>query len=80
MLGIREGITDRKYIETLRQYAYAKGSKDNIEFLKGLGARIDGLGSAGRGGIDDFTAEIKSEGAMEQLRREIAQRIKALVQ
>ena len=80
MLGIREGITDRKYIETLRQYAHAKGSKDDIEFLKGLGARIDGLGSAGRGGIDDFTAEIKSEGAMEQLRREIAQRIKALVQ
>jgi len=78
MLGIREGITDRKYVETLRQYAHAKGSKENIEFLKGLGARIDELGSAGKGGVDDFTAELKSEGAMQQLRREIARRIKAL--
>jgi len=77
-LACRAGVTDRKYVETLRVLAHEKGSADDIAFLKSLPARIDRIGGAGRGGVDDFTAELKDESAVAQLRREIATRIKAL--
>jgi hypothetical protein len=77
-LACRAGATDRKYVETLRTYAYRTNSADDIAFLKSLPARIDRIGGAGKGGVDDFTAELKDESAVEKLRREIAMRIKAL--
>lgn len=78
-LACREGVIDRKYVETLRRLAYEKKSADDIAFLEGLAGRIEQIGGAGKGGIDDFTADISQEGGAEKLRREIAERIKALV-
>ena len=77
-LACRSGATDRKYVETLRVLAHDKASADDIAFLNALPARIDRIGGAGRGGVDDFTAELKDESAVAHLRREIALRIKAL--
>lgn len=77
-LACRAGATDRKYVETLRKHAHESGSAEDIAFLAALPARIDRIGAAGRGGVDDFTAELTDESAVEKLRREIAMRIKAL--
>ncbi len=65
MLACREGIQDRKYVETLRVFAYKHNSRKDIEFLKNLPQKIE-------------TIE-HSHNALEQLRLEIAMRIKALV-
>ena len=78
MLAARSGVTDRKYVETLRTMAHAKGSADDIAFLKALPARIDKIGGAGKGGVDDFTAVVTDQSAAEKLRHEIATRIKRL--
>lgn len=78
MLAARSGVTDRKYVETLRTRAHAKGSADDIAFLEALPARIDKIGGAGKGGVDDFTAVVKDQSAAEKLRHEIATRIKRL--
>jgi hypothetical protein len=73
-------VTDRKYVETLRRLAYEKKSAEDIAFIQALPARIDAIGGAGKGGADDFTAVLKDESAVERLRREIAERIKRLVE
>ena len=78
-LACRAGATDRKYVETLRKHAHEKGSAEDIAFLEALPGRIDRIGGAGRGGTDDFTAELKDESAADKLRREIAMRIKTLM-
>ncbi|PCJ51605.1 MAG: hypothetical protein COA79_25760 [Planctomycetota bacterium] len=79
MLACRSGMVDRKYIETLRRLAYKKKSIDDIAFLEKLPTAIDKLGGAGKGGVDDFTAEITDENGVDKLRREIALRIKKLL-
>jgi hypothetical protein len=78
-LAARGGFTDRKYLETLRTLAWQKNSADDIAFVKGLPKRIDAIGGAGKGGVDDFTADVKDESGAAKLRAEIAARIKALV-
>ena len=77
-LACRGGIVDRKYVETLRQMAYAKHSVEDIAFLNGLGPAIDKLGGVTKGGLDDFVAQVKEDSALQTLRRDIAMRIKAL--
>jgi len=79
MLGLRAGIYDRKYVETLRNAAYSKNSAEDIAFVEGLGALIGRIGDAGKGGVDDFTADVRDETGAQELRRRIAERIKALV-
>ena len=77
-LACRAGANDRRYLETLRVMAYEKKSADDIAFVNGLPSRIDQFGVANKGGVDNFEADVKDEGAVVALRREIAMRIKAL--
>ena len=79
MLACRQGITDRKYIETLRTWAWKKKSASDIAWVKNIGERIARIGGGGKGGVDDFTAKVTDESGAQKLRREIAMRIKALV-
>ena len=78
-LACRAGIYDRKYLETLRQLAHASGSAEDVAFVEGIGASIDKLGRAGKGGADDFTAELTDESGPRRLRRRIVERIRALL-
>ncbi len=78
-LACRAGVLDRKYLETLRLLAHEKSSPEDIAFVEGIGEVIDRLGSAGRGGVDDFTAEVTDESGPQKLRRQIAERLKALL-
>ncbi len=77
-LAFRQGVTDRKYVETLRTWAHKTGSADDIAFVKGIGKRIDRIGGGGKGGADDFVAKVRDASAADKLRRQIAMRIKAL--
>ncbi|MFH0937682.1 MAG: hypothetical protein V1899_00120 [Planctomycetota bacterium] len=78
MLAIRQGITDRKYAETLRVLAHQKNSAADIAYVKELGAKAEAVGVSSAGGYDNFTDDVKDESAAQKLRREIADRIKAL--
>ena len=80
MLACRQGIVDRRYVETLRTWAYKKNSAEDIAFVKNLPERIEKIGKDSKGGLDDFFAEVKDESGRQKLRREIAYRIKKLVQ
>lgn len=77
-LACRAGANDRRYLETLRVMAHEKKSADDIAFVKGISARIEQFGVANKGGVDNFEADVKDEGAPPALRREIAMRLKAL--
>ncbi|MFH0938139.1 MAG: hypothetical protein V1899_02505 [Planctomycetota bacterium] len=79
MLAIRQGVTDRKYAETLRVLAYKKNSAEDIAYIKELGTQAEAVGISSKGGEQDFTDTVKDEGAAQKLRCEIANRIKALV-
>jgi hypothetical protein len=79
MLGLRAGICDRKYVETLRRIAHDSNSAEDIAFVENLASAIDKIGDASPGGVDDFTADVTDESGAQKLRRQIAERIKALV-
>jgi hypothetical protein len=79
-LAARHGITDRKYVETLRVLAHEKKSAADIQFIKTIGARIANIGGKrAKGGVDNFSGSVEDESGAQKLRREIAERIKRLV-
>jgi hypothetical protein len=79
-IGTREGIDARKYIETLRYYAQAKHSTDNLRFLDDLSTRSRDLADLSDiGGVENREATGVRGDAFDRLRAEIRGRIVALL-
>lgn len=70
MLACREGILDRKYVETLRILAYEYHDAESLKFLHNLPARIQELE------LSDMSGDVR---IFDDLRYDIAMRITALV-
>ena len=75
-MAAREGIDDRKYIETLKYYAIENNSEEDLRYLEQLRersrklARIDNIG-----GVDNTEAVVTKSEAFQQLRQELKERI-----
>ena len=59
--------------------ARQKDSAEDIAWVNALGARIEAIGDMGRGGVDDFIADVRDQAGPQALRRDIADRIVALL-
>lgn len=78
-LAARQGITDRKYVETFRRLAYEKKSAEDIAYIKEIGKHISSIGGKNaKGGVDNFSGSIEDVGGPQRLRAELAKRIKRL--
>jgi hypothetical protein len=78
---VREGIDDRKYIETLKYYARTKKSQEDLDYLKELEARCKNFASMkGVGGRENVEAEVSDADALQSLRIEVKDRILKLIQ
>ncbi|HYF49288.1 MAG TPA: hypothetical protein VEJ63_07780 [Planctomycetota bacterium] len=76
----REGIDDRKYIETLKFHARKMKSEDDLKFLNELAERCRGLADLKNiGGVDNTEATGINGNAFHSLRVEIKNRILKLV-
>ncbi len=80
-VAVREGIDDRKYIETLRYHATIRRSADDFRFLETLGERARKLLANANhvGGIENVTARFSKQPEMEKIRAEVRERIVRLV-
>lgn len=80
-VAVREGIDDRKYIETLRYYATRYRSESDLRYLDTLSraARRLLLSIKGVGGLDNVEAAVARGAGMIQLRRELRERIVRLL-
>jgi hypothetical protein len=80
-LLVREGIDDRKYLETLKYYAKTKSSAEDLAFLKEASERCKGFSSLkGVGGRENVEAELSGVEAFQNLRTEVKDRILKLLQ
>lgn len=81
-VAVREGIDDRKYIETLRYYAAVHDSAADLRYLESLAHRVRGLltNTNRVGGLDNMEASTARASSMARLRAEIRERISALTQ
>jgi hypothetical protein len=77
----REGIDDRKYIETLKYYARTKKSDEDLKFLDELPARCKALADDLKnvGGVDNIEAKVSSADGFQKIRIELKDRILKLV-
>ena len=76
----REGIDDRKYIETLRYLAVQSGSSANLDYLARLQEQVRGMAGRGEiGGRQNREGKRVSAAAMQQARHELQDRIVALL-
>jgi len=67
-LVAREGIDDRKYIETLRYFARKKNAKSDLKYLKTLPKRAREVASLNNiGGIDNNEAVVTQSEALQVL-------------
>ena len=75
--AVREGIDDRKYIETLRYHAWRTGAKDDWSYLQRLAKRARGLLNNPQeiGGIDNVDGELSGDANLPALRGEVKDRI-----
>jgi hypothetical protein len=80
-VAVREGIDDRKYIETLRYHATIRSSADDLRFLEALGERANKLlaNTDNVGGIENVTARFSEQPEIEKIRAELRARIVRLV-
>lgn len=78
--AVREGIDDRKYIETLRYHAWRTGSQEDWQYLSTLSKRVKKLILNKRkiGGIDNVDTQISRHADLYELRAELKDRILAL--
>ena len=80
-IAVREGIDDRRYIETLRYHAMRLESQENLAFLDELSLRIAReLRDRRLGGSDNLEAEIADETFMQGVRGELIGRIESLLE
>lgn len=79
-IAVREGIDDRKYIETLRYYATRYRSEADLRYLDTLQVAARNLlkSTKGVGGIDNIEARVARGADMTTLRRELGARITRL--
>jgi hypothetical protein len=78
---VREGVDDRKYIETLKYYARTKKSKEDLDYLKELQGRCKELASmSGVGGRENVEADVSNTDAFQAMRAEVKDRILKLMQ
>ncbi len=80
-VAVREGIDDRRYIETLRYFATIGGSQKDLDYLKNLEKRARNLISNPNtvGGINNSEIVTNRESEMDEIRTEIQNRITALL-
>ena len=80
-IAVREGIDDRKYIETLRYYATRYRSEADLRYLDTLSRAAQKLLSSikGVGGLDNVEATVARGAGMIGLRRELRERILRLL-
>ncbi|MGE0486800.1 MAG: hypothetical protein AB7Q81_21790 [Gammaproteobacteria bacterium] len=80
-LAVREGIDDRRYIETLRYHAVRLGARDDLAFLARLQHRAAALlQNAGEiGGLDNVEGRLADGRMLERLRDDLRERISALL-
>lgn len=81
-IAIREGIDDRKYIETLRYHATRLNSQENLDYLDSLrrysAGELSNLSTVG--GLENTGARFVREPEIESYRSEIRERILSLLQ
>jgi hypothetical protein len=76
----REGIDDRKYIETLRYLAVEHGSREDLLYLARLQEQVRTMADHGEvGGRQNREGKNASAQAMQQARHELQERIVALL-
>jgi len=81
-LAVREGIDDRKYIETLRYHAWRLDSQADLELLVDLARRARRLLLNAReiGGLENVEARMGAGGeALEAMRAEVRDRLRRLL-
>lgn len=80
-LVVREGIDDRRYIETLRYHAVRLGSQEDLVFLEQLqhNAAALLLNPEELGGADNIEGRVTDGRVLECLRDELRKRISALL-
>jgi len=76
--GIREGLDDRRYVETLKRLAHARGV-DITAFLAALDTEAKQLGAPGSQRADgDFWRRARTSRQFDQLRQRVIEKILAL--
>jgi glycosyl hydrolase family 123 len=79
-IAVREGIDDRKYIETLKYYAQETNSEKDIQFLKRLQERSREIARTDNiGGIENREAIVTQSEVFQLLREELKYRILSLI-
>ena len=80
--AVREGIDDRKYLETLRYHAWRTGSEEDWRYVALLSKRAKALLKNPRsiGGIDNVPGRLSEETNLAALRAELKTRIIKLLQ
>lgn len=78
---VREGIDDRKYLETLRYYAWRENSEETWKYLHALSKRASNLLSNKQsiGGLDNTEGVLSATGNLYALRAEIKDKILQLL-
>jgi hypothetical protein len=80
-LLVREGIDDRKYIETLKYYAQTKKSEENLTYLNELMNRCKEFASMKDvGGRENIEADVGNADRLQSIRVEVKDRILKLMQ
>ena len=79
--AVREGIDDRKYLETLRYHAWRTGSESDWRYLTNLSKRAKSLLKNPRsiGGIDNVPGRLSDTTTLGTLRAELKDRILKLI-
>ena len=79
--AVREGIDDRKYIETLRFHAWRTGSTEDWRYLNTLSKRALSLVKNRRqiGGLDNTPGRLTDSANLTALRSEVKDRIMKLI-
>jgi hypothetical protein len=76
--GLREGLDDRRYVETLKRLAQERGV-EITDFLAALDAEARQLGAAnGQGAAGDFWLHARASRRLDQLRQRVIENILAL--
>ena len=79
--AVREGIDDRKYLETLRYHAWRTGSEENWRFLSRVSKISESLVKNPRtmGGVHNVAGQLLNATGLSELRAEVKNRILTLL-
>ncbi len=80
-IPMREGINDRKYLETLRYYAMTRQSQADLAYLATLSDRCRKLlgNVAQMGGVENIETTVNDSSQMQAVRVEVKERILQLL-